>query len=77
MTSHLIFIDQCTYSEMFPANETDDSTTKNLTSQDQKDIEEALNGLEESDKRKSNRQQNRKRKAEGDNLLLRQKAVKF
>ncbi len=51
MTSHLIFIDQCTYSEMFPANETDDSTTKNLTSQDQKDIEEALNGLEESDKK--------------------------
>ena len=36
---------------MFPANETDDSTTKNLTSQDQKDIEEALNGLEESDKK--------------------------
>ena len=43
------FVDQCTYSDMFPGSEDNGSEAESLTPQESEEIEEILNELDESD----------------------------
>ena len=58
------FVDQCTYSDMFPGSEDNDSETESLTPQDREGIEEILNELDESDKKEIQQAVEQEKKAE-------------
>ena len=58
------FVDQCTYSDMFPGSEDNDSESESLTPQESEEIEEILNELDESDKKEIQQAVEQEKKAE-------------
>ena len=58
------FVDQCTYSDMFPDSEDNGSETESLTPQNREEIEEILNELDESDKKEIQQAIEQEKKAE-------------
>lgn len=58
------FVDQCTYSDMFPGSEDNGSESESLTPQESEEIEEILNELDESDKKEIQQAVEQEKKAE-------------
>ena len=58
------FVDQCTYSDMFPGSEDNGSEAESLTPQESEEIEEILNELDESDKKEIQQAVEQEKKAE-------------